>query len=279
MATQAPVNKIIPLSVVDGPGNRTSVFLQGCNIACAYCHNPETQQMCSGCGNCIDTCPAGALSLQSTGVVWDESRCRGCDRCIATCPNHASPKVRNMSAEEVFAQIRRNIPFIRGITVSGGECMLRPEFLRELFVLCKGIGLSTLIDSNGTVDFERFPSLLAVCDGVMLDVKSWEDRTFRALTGHGNATVIKNISYLASEGKLEELRVVCLEGEVDVDNVLRGIASCIPSHIGTVPLKLIRFRKFGVRGRLEGRPSPSDEKMKEWKDLAASLGFARIVVK
>lgn len=279
MATQAPVNKIIPLSVVDGPGNRTSVFLQGCNIACAYCHNPETQQLCSACGLCISTCPAGALSLQGAGVVWDDSKCCGCDKCIATCPNHASPKVKNMSAEEVFAQIRRNVPFIRGVTVSGGECMLRPEFLRELFELCKGIGLSTLIDSNGTVDFERYPSLLAVCDGVMLDVKSWNDSTFRALTGHSNATVLKNLVYLASEGKLEELRVVCLEGEVDVENVLRGIAESIPSHIGSIPLKLIRFRKFGVRGRLEGMDSPSEKAMLEWKELAASLGFACITVK
>ena len=279
MATKAPVNKIIPLSVVDGPGNRTSVFLQGCNIACAYCHNPETQQMCRGCGECIGTCPAGALSHNGKGVVWDESKCQGCDKCIATCPNHASPKIRNMSAEEVFAQIRRNVPFIRGITVSGGECMLRPEFMRELFELCKEIGLTTLIDSNGTVDFESYPSLLAVCDGVMLDVKSWEDSTFRALTGHGNATVIKNLAYLAPKGKLEELRVVCLEREVDVENVLRGIAECIPSYFGSIPLKLIRFRKFGVRGRLEGAASPSDEKMLEWKRLAESLGFACISVK
>mgnify|MGYP001728747493 FL=1 len=49
---EAPINKIIPLSVVDGPGCRTSVFVQGCNIACAYCHNPETQQLCRACGIC-----------------------------------------------------------------------------------------------------------------------------------------------------------------------------------------------------------------------------------
>ena len=50
---KAPVNKIIPVSVVDGPGNRTAVFLQGCNISCAYCHNPETQNLCTGCGVCV----------------------------------------------------------------------------------------------------------------------------------------------------------------------------------------------------------------------------------
>lgn len=279
MASGALVNKIIPLSVVDGPGNRTSVFLQGCNIACAYCHNPETQRVCSACGVCVEACPAGALSLAAKSVMWDESRCAGCDTCISVCPNSASPKVKLMTPEEVFDQVSRNVPFIRGVTISGGECMLRPDFIRELFALCKGIGLTTLIDSNGTIDFSAHPGLLDVCDGVMLDVKSWKDSTFRALTGHGNAVVLKNLVFLAESGKLEEIRVVCLEGEVDVEDVLRGIASSIPQHIGTTPLKLIQFRKYGVRGRLEGAASPDKQKMQDWSSLAASLGFGNILVK
>ena len=68
----APVNRIIPMSVVDGPGSRTAVFLQGCNIACAYCHNPETQKLCCGCGLCVAECPAGALSMTEKGIRWEE---------------------------------------------------------------------------------------------------------------------------------------------------------------------------------------------------------------
>ncbi len=131
--SEAVINKIIPLSVVDGPGCRTSVFVQGCNIACAYCHNPETQQLCSGCGLCVSQCPAGALSIQENGgetpkenkhdrVIWEESLCVQCDTCIRVCPSHASPKVRRMSAEDVWKEIEKNMPFIQGITVSGGEC-------------------------------------------------------------------------------------------------------------------------------------------------------------
>lgn len=115
---EAVINKIIPLSVVDGPGCRTSVFVQGCNIACAYCHNPETQQLCSGCGLCVSQCPAGALSIQENGgetpkenehdrVIWDESLCVQCDTCIRVCPSHASPKVRRMSAEDVWKEIEK----------------------------------------------------------------------------------------------------------------------------------------------------------------------------
>lgn len=98
----ALVNKIIPLSVVDGPGARTAIFLQGCNIACLYCHNPETQRRCVRCGVCVPACPAGALSLQREKVAWDEARCIGCDTCIKVCPHFASPKVKWMTAAQVM---------------------------------------------------------------------------------------------------------------------------------------------------------------------------------
>ena len=69
MSAAAPVNRILPLSTVDGPGCRAAVFLQGCNLACAYCHNPETQNLCTGCGACVPACPAGALSLESARIL------------------------------------------------------------------------------------------------------------------------------------------------------------------------------------------------------------------
>ena len=74
MSAAAPVNRILPLSTVDGPGCRAAVFLQGCNLACAYCHNPETQNLCTGCGACVPACPAGALSLESDRVRWAAER-------------------------------------------------------------------------------------------------------------------------------------------------------------------------------------------------------------
>ena len=97
MSAAAPVNRILPLSTVDGPGCRAAVFLQGCNLACAYCHNPETQNLCTGCGACVPACPAGALSLESGRVRWAAERCAGCDTCIRLCPRFASPKVTVLS--------------------------------------------------------------------------------------------------------------------------------------------------------------------------------------
>lgn len=277
--TCAPVNRIIPLSVVDGPGNRTAVFLQGCNIACAYCHNPETQHSCISCGECVGGCPSGALGIVDGKVSWDSARCIMCDRCIKTCPRNASPKVKQMSVDEVMDEIRRNVPFIRGITVSGGECMLHAGFVEELFRAARAEGLGTLIDSNGTVDFSRHTGLMSVTDGVMLDVKSWDEDAFRRLTGASGAMVKRNLRYLAETGRIEELRIVCLDGEVDAEAVIRGIAETIPGHFRDIPLKLIRFRPHGVRGRLEGHAAPNGGTMERYRETAIQNGFNKVIIR
>ncbi len=277
--TSAPINKIIPHSLVDGPGNRTAIFLQGCNLRCLYCHNPETQQLCRHCGLCVPECPAGALRMVGEQVVWDEARCAGCDTCISLCPHSSSPKVKYMTAAEVFAAVEGNIPFIRGLTVSGGECTLYPGFLTELFRLAQAQGLSCLLDTNGMVELAQFPALMDVCDGVMLDVKAWDVEVHSALTGSGNEPVKRNLRFLAEAGKIAELRVVCLPGEVDAEAVIQGIKDTIGSQVSRIRLKLIKFRKYGVRGRLAESESPAEEYMQALKAQAEALGFQDVVIR
>ena len=279
MSASAPVNRILPFSTVDGPGCRTSIFLQGCNLSCAYCHNPETQNLCNSCGACVSGCPAGALSLEDGQVHWAAERCTGCDACLRRCPRRASPKVTVMTAEEVMAAIEPNRPFIRGLTVSGGECTLYPEFLTELFTLAGAAGLTCLADSNGTVPLAPLRELLAVCDGVMLDVKSWDPAVHQALTGRDNASVKENLDLLSRLDKLEELRVVCTEGDVDVEAVLAGTASILGPRTAGTRLKLISFRPHGVRGSWEGRPSPPPERMAAWRDCALKAGFRNVLLR
>lgn len=276
-ALTAPVNKIIPISTVDGPGARTSIFLQGCNIACLYCHNPETQRLCIHCGICVPHCPSQALRIENKTVTWDIKRCTQCDTCVAVCPHFASPKVKHMSPEEVMQLIQPNMPFIRGITVSGGECTLYPEFLTGLFTLAKTQGLHCLIDSNGMVDLSQYPDLISVLDGVMLDIKAWDPETFSALTGADENTVMKkNLSYLANQNRIEELRIVYLPNYVDASNILHGVSEILGDCIQHTELKLIAFRNVGVKGVLSDTETPSAEEMQQLFDFAKSIGFRQI---
>lgn len=278
MSAHVPVNNIIPFSLVDGPGARCSIFLQGCNIHCAYCHNPETQRLCVACGDCVRACPAIALAIRAGAVEWDEDACCSCDTCIGTCTHRSSPRIKYLTAQAIFEQVRSYMPFIRGITTSGGECMLYPEFLRELFGLCKGVGLGCLIDSNGTIDFARHEELLSLADGVMLDVKAWDDDWFVRLTGTDGRTVRKNLALLSEAGKLAEVRVIVTEGWNDPEDAVRGVASTVGGRLGSTRLRLMRFRHFGVRGAMAGAPSPSDERMDAIEREAGELGFGEVVV-
>ena len=240
---KAPVIRIIHHSLVDGPGNRTSVFLQGCNLRCEYCHNPETQKI----------------------VRYSEN--------LALPPDS---EIKWMSPGEVFQEIKTDIPFIRGITVSGGECMLYPDFMKELFVLCQEAGLSCLIDTNGTLDMELYPGLLEAATGVMLDIKAWDKDKFHLITGGSNENVKKNLKFLADQDKLEEVRIVCIPNQVDAEAILSGIKDTIGNKINRFNLKLIRFRNHGVTGKFKDTDSPSDDYMDNLEVKAKEMGFTVI---
>ena len=231
----ALVRKIIAQSTVDGPGNRTAIFLQGCNIRCAYCHNPETQAM-------------------------------------------HDAEAKQMSVAEVVEEVRKGIPFIRGITVSGGECMLQAEWLTELFTAVKrlaqetGHPLSCLIDSNGTVPFSRYADLMNMCDGVMLDVKAWDQDVYHRLTqAQDNQVVKENLTWLLQNDRLTEVRIVCVPEMVDVETILQNIAKTFDSIGKNAPVRLLRFRPHGVIGELANHPMPTDEQMEKYAVLARSL--------
>ena len=276
----APVNKIIPFSNVDGPGNRTSIFFQGCPFDCLFCHNPETIHLCRSCGACLASCPSGALSRDAEGTVhWDSSRCVQCDTCIKRCPHDASPKVRWMTVEEVMREVRRAAPYTQGITTSGGECTLQNEFLIELFTRAHALGKTSLIDSNGSFDFEADPRVLEVSEGVMLDVKAVEPLWSDKLISHPRETVLKNLDYLLAVGKLYEVRTILFPGrDQENEDTVRYVSAHIQAGCF---YKLIRYRPFGVRERYQkllGEDETDPDYAERFARLARSLGAERAYI-
>lgn len=286
---KAPINKIIPFSTVDGPGSRCAIFFQGCGFACTYCHNPETIALCGGCGACIKVCPAGALKAGDVTedqvlsaesrlqVIWEEALCCGCDACIKACPISSSPKVRQMTVDEVMDEIHSALPFIQGITVSGGECTLQEAFVTELFLRIKALGKTAFTDTNGQKDFRKMPELTAAMDYAMLDVKAWDEAEHIRLTGQNNRTVIDNLFYLAEIGKLYEVRTVIVPEYLPNEETVEQVAKVL-SRYPDIRYKLIRFRKFGVRGELRSHPEPSADYMEKFADIARKCGVKEVVL-
>lgn len=279
--TKAVVNKIIPFSSVDGPGNRTAVFLQGCNFTCQYCHNPETIHLCINCGECVQYCKTQALSFVEGKVLYDNSRCAQCDECIRHCKQLASPKTELLSAEETMERIRKNMPYIRGITISGGECTTQTEYLKALLVLAKKEGLHTLLDSNGSYPFYGDEELLELCDGVMLDVKESDGELHEELTGSTNQTVLNNLTYLAEKRKLYEVRTVVLADKFQAEVTVRYTAECLQPYLKeqNIRYKIIKYRPMGVRAPYRDMLKiPEDAMLEKLGRLAKEAGFRDIII-
>ena len=277
------VNRIIPFSCVDGPGNRTAVFLQGCNFNCLYCHNPETINVCNNCGTCVSACHYNALESKelqskSSKVIWNKAACSSCDKCIKICQRNSSPKALSMTVEEVIGEIEKNKFFISGITVSGGECTLQSNFLTELFIEVKKLGLTCFVDTNGSIPLWEHKELVDVMDMAMVDIKSYNNEEHHMLTGMGNDTVIENVKYLSKLNKIYEIRTVIVPEVLDnyrnVDEISKLIASLNPN----IRYKLIKYRQLGVRCEMINSYTPKDETMKELADIAANNGCTNIIL-
>lgn len=274
----ATVNKIIPFSCVDGPGNRTAVFLQGCNFDCKYCHNPETIATCIHCGACVPYCKPQAIHMENGRVQYDIEKCVLCDECFHHCPHGSSPRTRELTAGQVMAQVRKNMPFIRGITVSGGECTRWRDFLLELLTIARAEGLTTLLDSNGSYDFSADPELMAVTDGVMLDVKAWSKEDHLAVTGRDNETVLRNLRWLAENGKLTEVRTVIVPGLYDCEQTVKNVSRLLAgTHSTSTRYKIIRFRPMGVREAYKSLTAPTGEQLGRLRGIAESYGLTDVV--
>lgn len=218
--------------------------------------------------------------MENDAVWFRPELCCGCDTCIKICQFGCSPRIRYLTAGEVYKEVQKQVPYIRGITVSGGECTLYPEFLTELFTLCRRDGLGTLIDSNGTLDFEKYPRLMAVADGVMLDVKAWDKKDHLRVTGRDNGIVLQNAEYLAWMGKLCEVRTVVVPGLFDCERTVRETARLLAKYLdrGEIRYKIIGYRPMGVREAYSHYSVPQKEFLNHLADLARQAGMKKVLI-
>jgi len=248
---RATVSKVLTYSIVDGPGNRLVVFLQGCNFDCSACHNPHTIGECNHCGDCIPACHADALSLVDGRIAFDAAACDQCDDCLEVCPINANPMVRDYSVEEILTLARKHRPFLSGVTVSGGEPTRQLKFVVALFAAIKADealeGLDCFIDSNGSLGTSGWEHLLPVTDGVMLDIKGFDNALHRELTGKDNVKSLQSARLLNEAGKLYALRFLLVPGQTDGDAELDRLVDFVRTLGGEVRVRLNAFQHHGVR--------------------------------
>ena len=259
-------------SYVDGPGIRTTVFFKGCNLRCAWCHNPESQspkpQMmfyknkCTGCGKCKEKCPN---HLES---------CELCGKCTLYCPHDAREICgKEYTVDEVMREILKDKAFYDnsggGVTFSGGECMLQIDFLEEILKVCKENGIHTAVDTAGHVPYEYFERILPYTNLFLYDVKCYDSEKHKKYTGVRNELILENLKKLLATGKSVWVRIPIIPTVNDtveeIQRIKAYISSCgKPEKIELLPYHAMGEHKYAAINRESHMfPIPSKETMED----------------
>ncbi len=255
------VSNIQRFCVHDGDGIRTTVFLQGCALRCLWCCNPENmsagprlkynEALCTACGRCAAVCPNGAPAVRNGRLAVDRARCGGCGACVPACPNQARSicGVR-MNAAEVLRQVERDAAFYRksggGLTLSGGECLLQPDFTKALLCGAKERFIHTAIETCGYAEWQAFERILPYTDLFLFDIKHPNAQAHRRLTGRGSGPILRNLSRLAAHGARIILRVPVVAGCNDAAGTLLKTAQ-LAKRNRVERVELLPYHKLGIR--------------------------------
>ncbi|MBC7226524.1 MAG: glycyl-radical enzyme activating protein [Thermoflexales bacterium] len=236
-------------STEDGPGIRTTVFLKGCPLRCAWCHNPEGLSprpelvwydvRCIGARDCLRACPVGALELTPAGMRIDRERCTVCGECARACPAAALEVIgREWTPEALFAEIEKDRVFYEtsggGVTFSGGEPMRQSDFVREVARLCREAGISVALDTCGAAPWERYEEVLPFMDLVLYDLKIWDPDRHRAATGVDNARILENARRIAAAGHPMWIRTPVIPSYTADEANIAALAAFIADELPSV---------------------------------------------
>ena len=242
-------------SFVDGPGLRTTVFFKGCDLRCAWCHNPESQSAkpvrmyyadkCIHCGRCSAVCPS-------------PDHCILCGKCAAVCPISAVQlKGQTYTAGQIMEEILLDRDFYGedgGVTFSGGECMLQPDLLWELLILCKNEGIHTAVDTAGNQPFSVFERIIPFTDLFLYDIKAMDSENHRKWTGVGNERILENLKKLLGMKIPVWVRVPVIPGVNDTVEEITALREFFlqngrPERIELLPYHRLGENKYPALGK------------------------------
>lgn len=253
----APVIDIKRFAVHDGDGIRTTVFLKGCSLHCLWCHNPEGinpspqlayyQNKCIGCGECILVCKSGAQKVVEGRHVFDRAACKACGECENVCLGKAIKFYgRKMSTEELIPVLLEDQMFYEhsggGITISGGEALLHPEFCAELLREMKQRGINTAVDTCGNVPRNNLASVVPYTDTFLYDIKAIDEDVHKNCTGHSNKQILSNLEYLDFLRCKVEVRIPYVPGYND--NQMQKIAEYLRTFKNIVRVRVLPYHNY-----------------------------------
>jgi pyruvate formate lyase activating enzyme len=294
------ISNIQRFSTKDGPGIRTTVFFKGCPLKCIWCHNPETQsakpemmyngENCTLCGRCVFACPSKALSVSDGKIVTDIKKCTVCEKCADVCYYNAREiSGKAYSSSEICKVLLRDSAFYSesggGVTFSGGEAMMYPDFLLTLLKFCKENHISTAIDTSGFAPFSDFEKVMEYTDIFLYDIKASSSALHKKLTGVPNELIWNNLFSLSEKGACIFLRLPLIEGcNADFDEVgeiAERVVGLKIAQINLLPyhdMGKYKYTKLGRGYDSDSMSTPSKEKLEQFKKMFEAKGFTNVKI-
>ncbi|MBK7096270.1 MAG: glycyl-radical enzyme activating protein [Saprospiraceae bacterium] len=273
-------------AINDGPGIRMTIFLKGCPLNCAWCHNPESQNSgiqklytklkCIGCMECVKACPNDACELTIDGIKTDPSRCQLCGICAEVCPTKATEMAgKEYSTDELLKIIEKERHFFDqsggGITISGGEPLIYHDFMNDLFDKCGELKIHRAIDTSGFVKTDFLLTIAEKTELFLYDIKLMDSVNHKNWTGVGNELILSNLRVLSEKGANIEIRIPLIKGVNDDYENISKTAEFIHSlpgekkKISILPYHKIaikKYEKLGLDYEEHGMSEPSVEEQK-----------------
>ena len=285
--TKLKVTEIQRFCMHDGPGIRTTVFLKGCPLRCAWCHNPETQKSreellfypnkCIGCGACVSSCQQSAHTIEKQHLI-DRTKCTLCGECVKICPTNSLDICgKEMTIENILTEIEKDRAFygdLGGVTLSGGEPFIQKENTIALLMACKARGFHTVVETCGYAEPAFIREAVPYIDLFLWDIKDTDDMRHKKFTGVSSKQILDNLTLADALGAKTRLRCILINGINTNEAHYHKISNIASSLSHCEGVEWIPYHAFGGTkatflggedsGRKEWIPTPEQiEKAKE----------------